>query len=70
MSKSKITLAERLLDAETRSSIWLANGNEYAEKGKKRMAEICYDKSQYWLDRYNRLKVQSDSEEYRRRKRE
>ncbi len=42
------------LDAETRASQWLANGNRYAERGNQKKADECYSKSQYWLDRANR----------------
>lgn len=48
-------LTERIFDAEVRSSKWLADGNEYAEAGKTAMAEKCYDKGQFWLDRANLL---------------
>ena len=43
------------LAAERLAGWWLAEGNEAAEKGNKAKAEKCYDKAQYWLDRYNRL---------------
>jgi hypothetical protein len=45
----------KVLDAEQRCSTWLADGNEYNERGQKAKAEKCYDKAQYWLDRYNKL---------------
>ena len=46
---------EKAIEAEVRGSQWLAKGNEYAELGKNKHAEKCYDKAQYWLDRYNKL---------------
>lgn len=46
---------EKVLEAEMRGSHWLAEGNQAAEAGKHDKAERCYEKSQYWLDRYNRL---------------
>lgn len=47
--------AERALDAETRCSQWLADGNQAKERGDMITAEKCYAKAQFWLDRYNRL---------------
>lgn len=46
---------EKVLDAETRCSQWLADGNAAKERGNARRAEYCYAKSQFWLDRYNNL---------------
>ncbi len=43
------------LDAETRSSQWLADGNAAREAGRYEKAQKCYDKSQFWLDRFNKL---------------
>ena len=51
----KTTLKERTLDADVRSSQWLADGNEARESGDMLKAEKCYAKSQFWLDRYNLL---------------
>ena len=51
----KTTLKERTLDADVRSSQWLADGNEARESGDMVKAEKCYAKSQFWLDRYNLL---------------
>ena len=45
----------RIVEAETLGSKWLADGNEHAEAGRTEKAERCYDKAQFWLDRYNRL---------------
>jgi len=44
-----------IIKAETLGSKWLADGNEAEERGKHAKAEKCFAKSQYWLDRYNRL---------------
>lgn len=38
-----------------KSSDWLALGNEYSEKGNKKQAERCFEKSTHWLVRYNKL---------------
>ena len=54
--KPQRTVAERALDAEVRSSQWLADGNEANEAGQHEKAERCYAKSQYWLDRANHLR--------------
>lgn len=56
----KKTLKERMIDAEVRGSKWLADGNEAAERGEKTKAEECYEKSQFWLDRYNLLAGKTD----------
>jgi hypothetical protein len=50
------TLKAKFLDAETRGSQWLAEGNQAAESGNRAKAEKCYDKGQFWLDRANALK--------------
>jgi hypothetical protein len=39
---------------EHHANYWLANGNEAEEKGEKAKAERCFQKAQYWLDRYNK----------------
>ncbi|QIG70719.1 hypothetical protein EVB91_168 [Rhizobium phage RHph_I1_18] len=36
------------------SSYWLANGREAEEQGNKAKAEKCFEKSQFWLDHYNK----------------
>lgn len=46
---------ERMIEAEERGSKWLADGNEAEERGNLKKAEQCYEKSQFWLDRYNAL---------------
>lgn len=51
-TKKKLTIA----DVEERGSHWLAEGNEAEEKGNKKKAERCFEKSQYWLDRANKLR--------------
>lgn len=56
----KKPLAERIIEAEMLGSRWLANGNEAAERGDSARAERCYDKAQFWLDRYNLLAGLSD----------
>jgi hypothetical protein len=49
------TLKDKIIDAEERGNKWLADGNEAAERGDNAKAERCYEKSQFWLDRYNKL---------------
>lgn len=51
----KQPLARRKLDAETRASQWLADGNEAGDRGDAAKADQCYAKSQFWLDRANLL---------------
>jgi hypothetical protein len=46
---------QKELEAEHRCARWLADGNAAAEAGNREKAERCYQKSQYWLDRWNRL---------------
>lgn len=48
-------LDAKALDAEVRASQWLADGNAARERGNMVKAEKCYAKSQFWLDRYNKL---------------
>lgn len=55
MARSKKPLNERIAEADTRSSQWLADGNEAAERGDHERAEFCYAKSQFWIDRLNSL---------------
>lgn len=54
-NNDSVVLHRMVLDAETRCAQWLADGNQAREAGKPAKAERCYAKSQYWLDRYNRL---------------
>lgn len=51
----KRSLEDRIADADSLASRWLGDGNEAAESGDQVKAEACYEKSQYWLDRYNLL---------------
>jgi hypothetical protein len=56
MNKTKPTTHDRAIDAEVRCNKWLADANELAERGQKEKAQRYYDKAQFWLDRYNKLK--------------
>jgi hypothetical protein len=56
--KTKAQLQRALLDAEERCGRWLADGNEHREAGRKFKADQCYEKSQFWLDRANKIKDQ------------
>lgn len=55
----KTPLARRKLDADTRASQWLADGNEARECGDAANAEKCYSKSQFWRDRFTLLSNQA-----------
>lgn len=50
------TTEEKIIEYEVRCGRWLADGNEYAERGEKEKAERCYEKSQFWLDRANKAR--------------
>jgi hypothetical protein len=52
MTKS---LNDRMIEAEMFGSRYLADGNEASERGQNEKAERLYEKSQFWLDRYNKL---------------
>lgn len=56
MPKPLKPVNERIADADARGSAWLAKANELAEAGKKKQAEHCYEKGQFWLDRSNKLR--------------
>lgn len=60
MNTPKKPLAERILNAETLASRWLADANEAREVGKAKRAEECDAKSQFWLDRANYLRGLTD----------
>lgn len=47
--------SKKALEAEERASKWLADGNEAEERGNLDKAEKCFEKAQFWLDRYNKL---------------
>jgi len=46
---------EKAIEAETRGSHWRAEGNAAAERGDKARADRCYEKAQFWLDRFNKI---------------
>lgn len=52
MTKS---LNEKMIEADTRGSRYLADANEAAENGNQAKANKLYEKGQFWLDRYNKL---------------
>jgi hypothetical protein len=58
--KPQKPLKERIIDAETHGSKWLADGNAAAERGNGKRAEQCWSKAQFWLDRANLLRGYSD----------
>jgi hypothetical protein len=47
---------DKARDAEVRFGQWLAHSNELSEMGYKKQAEKAYHKSQFWLDRANKLR--------------
>lgn len=51
----KKPLVERQIDADVRCRHWRAEGNAAAEAGDSVLAERCFAKSQFWLDRWNLL---------------
>jgi cytochrome c peroxidase len=53
-------LDQRALEAETRASQWLADGNQAREAGRTVKAERCFQKAQFWLDRANLLSDQAE----------
>lgn len=46
---------EKMIEADERGSRYLADANEFSERGNHAKAEKLYTKGQYWLDRYNKL---------------
>lgn len=44
-----------ILEAEIEGAKYLGDANEAEERGDHGRAERLYAKSQFWLDRYNRL---------------
>lgn len=58
--QSKKPLAQRIADADALANRWLADGNEASEIGNLAKAEKCYEKSQYWKDRYTLLTNQAE----------
>lgn len=54
-STAKTSPKDRMIKAETRGNTYLADANLAAERGDKNKAEKLYAKSQFWLDRYNKL---------------
>ena len=53
--KTTKSLKDKIIDADLRCSKWLADGNEAEERGQHAKAERCFQKSQFWRDRYNQL---------------
>lgn len=56
----KKSLADRIANAGALASRWLADGNDAAERGNRAKADLCYEKSQFWKDRYNLLSGRVD----------
>lgn len=50
-----MTLQDKIIDADTRCSRYLADANAADERGQRDKAERLYGKSQFWRDRYNKL---------------
>lgn len=53
------TLQEKIIEADTRGSNFLADANEASESGDQSKAERLYAKGQYWLDKSNKLRGNS-----------
>lgn len=49
-------LNERIVEAEQAAAMWLADSNHAEENGQPKTAERCLAKSQFWLDRANKLR--------------
>lgn len=60
MPAPKKPLRERIIDAEERGSMYLADANEAEERGNSAKAAKLYAKGQFWLDRANLLTNQGD----------
>jgi len=60
MRKAKKPIASRILDANARCNQWLADGNAAEDAGNRARASRCFEKSQFWRDRYNLLTGRSD----------
>lgn len=60
VAKAKKPLHQRIADADALANRWLADGNEAAEAGQPAKAEKCYERSQYWKDRYTLLTNQAE----------
>lgn len=56
----KKPLAQRITDADALANRWLADGNEAAELGQPAKADKCYERAQYWKDRYTLLTNQAE----------
>lgn len=41
-------IRDKMIDAETRASKWLADGNEAEERGNKAKVLRCFEKAQLW----------------------
>lgn len=50
------TLSEKIAEADDRGGRYLADANVAAERGDHEKAEKLYAKSQFWLDRSNKLR--------------
>lgn len=51
----KKSIKDKKVEAEVLCSKWVADGNEAMEKGDWNKAQRCYEKSDFWLDRVNKL---------------
>lgn len=50
-----MNIQEKIADADMRCCKYLADANAASESGNHEKAERLYAKSQFWLDRYNKL---------------
>ena len=50
------SLEERIIDAETKGSMALADANAAQERGALKTADRLYERGQRWLDKANELR--------------
>ena len=50
------TIRERIINAEIRGSMALADANAAQERGALKTADRLYERSQRWLDKANKLR--------------
>lgn len=48
--------SDKIIEADERGGRLLASANEASERGDHDKAERLYERSQYWLDRSNKLR--------------
>ena len=56
MRQTDEKLREKIADADVRGNEWLRKAKEAEAQGNKALAEECYRRGNYWLDRSNKLR--------------